>query len=53
MNGTFLYNTRAVDPCILLAINEISSQQAKTTEATNTKATMLIYYAYTYPNYIL
>ena len=37
-NGTFLCYARAVDPCMLPAINKISSQQAHPTEATNAKA---------------
>ena len=46
----FLYYARAVDPCILPAINEISSQQAKPTKETNNKVKMLMDYAHTYPD---
>ena len=53
INGTFLYCVRAADPCMLPAINEMSSQQVKTTEATNNKATILMDYAYHYSNAIL
>ena len=49
INGTFLYYSRAVDPCMLPAINEISSQQAQPTTETNDKVTMLMDYAHTYP----
>ena len=49
INGTFLYYGRGTDPCILPAINEISTQQAQPTEDTNTKATMLMDYFHTYP----
>ena len=45
INGTFLYYARAVDPCMLPALNEIQSQQAKPMQATNEKVSMLIDYA--------
>ena len=45
MNGTFLYYARAVDPCMLPALNEISSQEAKSTQATNDKVSMFMDYA--------
>ena len=38
---------------MLPASNEISYQQAKPTEATNNKATMIMDYTHTYPNNIL
>ena len=41
-----------MDTCMLPAINEISSQKIKPTEASNNKATMLMDYAYIYPNSI-
>ena len=50
INDTFLYYARAVDPCMLPVINEISSQQAQPTEDTNAKAQMRMDYAHTYPN---
>ena len=50
INRTFLYYVRAVDPCMLPAINEISSQHANPTEETNAKAQMLMDYAHTYPD---
>jgi hypothetical protein len=50
INGTFLYYARAVDPCMLPAINEISTSQAQPTEETNAKAQMLMDYANTYPS---
>ena len=40
INGTFLYYDRAVDSCMLPAINKISSQQAYRTQETNSTASM-------------
>jgi hypothetical protein len=34
VNGKFMYYGRAVDPCILVALNEFSAEQAKHTTAT-------------------
>ena len=50
INGTYLYYARGVDPCMLSAINEISSQQARPTQETNKKVSMLMDYSITYPN---
>ena len=52
-NGTFLYYACDIDPCIIPAINEISTQQAQPTSATNTKAQILIENAHTYPYAII
>jgi hypothetical protein len=49
INGTLLYYTRAVDPTMLPALNEISSQQASPTSLTTTKCNQLLDYAATYP----
>jgi hypothetical protein len=50
VNGTFMYYGRAVDPCILVALNEISTEQAKPATATRGKTDMLMDYLHTYPN---
>ena len=50
INGTFLYYARADDPCMLPAINEISTQQVQPTAHTNAKVQMLMDYAHTYRN---
>ncbi len=50
VSGTFLYYGRAVDPTMLVALNEIASVQAKPTEATIDACKMLMDYAHTYPN---
>ena len=46
INGKFLYYARAVDLYMLPAINEILSQQAKPTQVTNNKVSMLMDYAH-------
>ena len=48
INGFFLDYARAVDPPILLAINEISSQQTKPTSMMEDKSKMLMGYAATH-----
>ena len=48
--GTFLYYARAIDPTILPALNEISTQQSKPTKKTLAKTKMLLDYMATYPN---
>ena len=45
-----LYYARAVDNTILPAINEISINQAKPTQATKDETTMLLEYLYTHPH---
>jgi hypothetical protein len=45
-----MYYDGAVDPCILVVLNEISSEQAKPTTATRGKTDMLMDYLHTYPN---
>ncbi len=44
-----MYYGRAVDPCILVALNEISTEQAKPTTDTRVKTDMLLDYLHTYP----
>jgi hypothetical protein len=53
INGTFLYYARAVDPTMLVALNEISQQQSKPTAATLKKCDRLMDYAATYPNAVI
>jgi hypothetical protein len=50
ISGTFLYYARGVDPTILPALNEIASEQASPTAATETKASMLMDYLHTNPD---
>lgn len=50
ITGTFLYYGRGVDPTILPALNEISSQQAAPTEETLQKCNMLMDYLHTHPD---
>ena len=50
ISGTFLYYGRAVDSTILVALNEISNQQAKPTKLTAKACSMLLDYLYTHPD---
>ena len=51
--GAFLYYGRAVDPTILPALTEISSQQCQPTDHTMQTCKMLMDYLHTYPNAII
>ena len=51
--GTFLYYGRAVEPTILVALNEIGSEQAKPTQSTVKDLTRLLDFLATYPNAII
>ena len=51
--GTFLYQARAVNPPILVALGTIASQQASPTEATLQAATQLLDYVATHPDPII
>jgi hypothetical protein len=53
INGTLLYYARAVEPTMLPALNEISSQQASPTSDTIKKCNQLLDYAATYPNAVI
>jgi hypothetical protein len=53
ISGTFLYYGRAVDPCILPALNELASEQAAPTTDTILKANMLMDYLHTYPHAVI
>jgi len=50
VNGTLIYYGRAVDPTILPAVNEISTQQSATTLHTKNLCHQLLDYLATYPN---
>jgi hypothetical protein len=49
----FLYSGQAVNPCILVALYEISTEQAKPTTDTRDKTDMLMDYLHTYPNAVI
>jgi hypothetical protein len=53
INGTFMYYGRGVGPCILVALNDISSEQATPTSDTLAKTDMLMDYLHTYPNAVI
>ena len=48
--GTFLYYTRAIDPTMIIALNEISTVQSAPTHKTLLKCNRLMDYVATYPN---
>ena len=48
--GSLLYYSRAVDPTLLVALNEIATSQANPTEQTRAKVKWLLDYVATYPN---
>ena len=48
--GLLLYYSRAVDPTILPALNEIATSQAAATELTKAKVLWLLDFIATYPN---
>ena len=50
VSGTFLYYARAVDPTILVALNEISNNQAQPTVLTGKACDMLLDYLATHPD---
>ena len=51
--GTFLYYGMAVDPNILVALGDLSSQQAKSTAKTYDKVIWFLNYAATHPDAII
>lgn len=53
VTGVFLFYSRAVDPTMLTAVNKISSEQAKPTQATLEAVDRLLSYAARYPNAII
>ena len=52
-NGSLLFYSRAVDPSMLVALNEISTHQSKPTEATRQKLLQLLDYVATHPNAVI
>jgi Reverse transcriptase (RNA-dependent DNA polymerase). len=50
ITGTLLYYSQAVDPTMLVALNEISHEQSKPTQNTKLKVHQLLGYAATYPD---
>ncbi len=51
--GSFLYYARAVDPTILMALSEISSQQVAPTENTMKPVNQFLDYMWTHPDAII
>jgi hypothetical protein len=51
--GSFLYYAQAVDATILMALSEISSQQAAPTENTMKRANHFLDYMWTHPDAII
>ena len=51
--GSLLYYSRAVDPTMMVALNDIGAKQATPTQLTLTQCQMLLDYARTYPNAVL
>ena len=47
---TYQYYTKGIDPTMIVAVNELASQQSAPTQETVKKCNMLIDYAHTYPN---
>ncbi len=51
--GSFLYNARAVNPSILMALSEISSQQAALTENTMKRINHFLDYMWSHPDAVI
>jgi hypothetical protein len=51
--GSLLYYARAIDITILLALNEIASQQTKPTEQTRQRVKQLLDYVATHPTAVV
>ena len=51
--GTCLYYARGVEPTILVALNELGTEQAKPTASTKKSLVMLFDYLWTYPNAVI
>jgi hypothetical protein len=51
--GSFLYYARAVDPTILMALSEISSQQTAPTENTMKRVNHFLDYMWTHPDTVI
>ena len=50
VTGTFQYYMKGIGPTIIVAVNELASQQSSPTQETVKKCSMLMDYAHTYPN---
>ena len=50
ITGTFQYYTKSIYPTMIVAVNELSSQQSAPMQETVKKFNMLMDYAHTYPN---
>ena len=50
VTGTFQYRTRAIDPTMIVAVNELASEQSALTAKTIKKFKMLLDYTHTYPD---
>jgi hypothetical protein len=48
ITGSVLYYARAVDPTLLMPLNDIATEQTKTTEKTQTSTNQLLYYLATH-----
>jgi hypothetical protein len=51
--GSFLYYARAVDPTIVMALSDLSSQQSAPTEKTMKQVNQFLDYMWTHPNAII
>jgi hypothetical protein len=50
VTGSGMYNTRAVDPIVLMTLNDITTEQTKATEKTHAATNQLLYYLATNPD---
>jgi hypothetical protein len=53
VNGTFMCHGRGVDPCILVALNDVSTEQAAPTAETLEKTEMPMDHPHTCPNAVI
>jgi hypothetical protein len=50
VTGSALYHARAVDPTVLMPLNDIATEQAKATEKTQPATNQVLYYIATHPD---
>ena len=50
ITGTFQYYMKGIDPTIIVAVNDLASQQSEPTQETVKKCNRIIDYEHTYPN---
>jgi hypothetical protein len=50
VSGSFLYYARAVDPTVLMPLNDIATEQTKTKEKAHSATNKLLYYLATHPD---